>query len=167
MQGKRNTSSRTLEISSSISLPFFFFNSFSNPPKIKSYRCARGFSEMNNRNQIWLRIRAQNLKARIAKREMRVREREREREERVRERKRESESTGSSSLFAGTEMREKTKAICALYSLSPSLSLLLSVSVESYLSIYSLRLQSTRFFLKENCLLFIVYCFFFFFGRIN
>ena len=163
MQGKRNTSSRTLEISSSIPLPFFFINSFSNPPKIKSYRCARGFSEMNNRNQIWLRIRAQNLKARIAKREMRVRERERE--ERVRERKRESESTGSSSLFAGTEMREKTKAICALYSLSLSLSLCLSVSVESYLSIYSLRLQSTRFFLKENCLLFIV--FFFFFWRIN
>ena len=129
MQGKRNTSSRTLEISSSISLPFFFFNSFSNPPKIKSYRCARGFSEMYNRNQIWLRIRAQNLKARIAKREMRVREREREREreteERVRERKRESESTGSSSPFAGTEMREKTKAICALYSLSLSISLLL------------------------------------------
>ena len=162
MQGKRNTSSRTLEISSSISLPFFFFNSFSNPPKIKSYRCARGFSEMNNRNQIWLRIRAQNLKARIAKREMRVREREREREERVRERKRESESTGSSSLFAGTEMREKTKAICALFSLS--LSLYLSVSVESYLSIYSLRLQSTQFFFKRK--LFIVYClFFFFFGE--
>ena len=44
---------------------------------------------MNNRNQIWLRIRAQNLKARIAKREMRVREREREREKRELERERE------------------------------------------------------------------------------
>ena len=41
---------------------------------------------MNNRNQIWLRIRAQNLKARIAKREMRVREREREKRELERER---------------------------------------------------------------------------------
>ena len=163
MQGKRNTSSRTLEISSSISLPFFFFNSFSNPPKIKSYRCARGFSEMNNRNQIWLRIRAQNLKARIAKREMRVREREREREreERVRERERERkrEHRIFKSLRRNRNERENESYLCFVFSLS--LSLCLSVSVESYLSIYSLRLQSTRFFLKRKLFIF----FFFFFGE--